>query len=125
MTLRQLWNDSDMWQFRTLMFPGGSQSFRSEVAWRGLSDCIIHDFRGSETTAQREPAAGWIQAGEACWELEEEGWIQTRKLTGSWMKKGGCRQGSLLGTGGRRVIADKEANWELEEEGWLQRGKHT
>jgi hypothetical protein len=51
--------------------------------------------------------------------------MQTRKLTGNWMKKGGCRQGSLLGTGGRRVVVDKEANWELEEEGWLQRGKHT
>jgi hypothetical protein len=30
--------------------------------------------------------------------------------------KEGCRKGSILRTGGRRVDADKEAYWELEEE---------
>jgi hypothetical protein len=89
-----------------------------EVAWKGLSDSTIHDIQGSETTAHRIPAAGWIQTG---------------KHTGNWRKKVGCRQGSILGTGGRRVDAegsilrtggkkmnaDREAYLELDEEGWM------
>jgi len=51
--------------------------------------------------------------------------MQTGKLTGNWRKKGECRQESLLGTGGRRVNADREAYWELEEKGWMQTGKIT
>ena len=47
------------------------------------------------------------------------------KRAENWRKKGGCRQRSLLGIGGRRVDADREAYWELEEEGWMQIGKHT
>ena len=43
--------------------------------------------------------------------------MQTGKLTGNWRKKGECRQGSLLGTGGKRVDADREDYWKLEEEG--------
>jgi hypothetical protein len=117
-TLKQLWNESDIiWQLRTLMLPGGSQSSKMEVVWRGLSDCTIHDFRGSATIAQRAPSAGWIQTGEACWELEEEGCMQTAKHTWNWRKKGECRQGSILGTGGRRVDANREAYLELEEGG--------
>jgi hypothetical protein len=50
--------------------------------------------------------------------------LQTRKLTGNWRKKDGCREGSILRTGGRRVDADRESYWELEEEGWMQIGKH-
>jgi hypothetical protein len=85
---------------------------------------------------------------EAYWELDEKGWMQTRKLTGNWRKKGGCRQGSMLRTGGRgwmqtgkhawngrnkgvgkqgsilrtggrRVNADREDYWELEVEEWM------
>ena len=54
---------------------------------------------------------------EAYLELEEEGWIQTGRFTGNWRKKFGCKQGSILGTGGRRVNEVREAYWELEEEG--------
>jgi hypothetical protein len=35
--------------------------------------------------------------------------MQTGKLTKNWRKKGECRQGSILRTGGRRVNADREA----------------
>jgi hypothetical protein len=42
--------------------------------------------------------------------------MQTLKITVNWRKKDGCRQGSILGTGGRGVDADKKAYWELEEE---------
>ena len=99
------------------MLPDVSQSSKREVAWSGLSDCTIHDFRGSETTAKRTPAAWWIQTDEACWELKKEGWMQRAKLTGKWVMKGGYRQGSMLGTGGRRVDADREVYCEPEEEG--------
>jgi hypothetical protein len=54
---------------------------------------------------------------EAYLELVEEGWMQTGKLTENWRKKGECRQGSILRTGGRSVNADREAYLELEEEG--------
>ena len=40
-------------------------------------------------------------------------------LLGIELKKGGCRQESLLETGGRRVDADRDAYWELEEEWWM------
>jgi hypothetical protein len=43
--------------------------------------------------------------------------MQTVKLTWKWRKKGGFRQGSILGTGGRRVDVDREAYWKREEEG--------
>ena len=53
---------------------------------------------------------------EAYLEQEREGWMQTELLTGNWRKKSGCRQGSILGTGKRRVDADREAYFVLEEE---------
>jgi len=43
--------------------------------------------------------------------------MQTGKFTVNRRKKDECRQESLLGTGGRRVNADREAYWELEKEG--------
>jgi hypothetical protein len=51
--------------------------------------------------------------------------MQTGNHTWNWSKKGGCRQGRLLGTGGRRLDEDMEAYLELEEEGWMQAGKVT
>jgi len=51
--------------------------------------------------------------------------MQRAKLTGKWVMKGGYRQGSMLGTGGRRVDAESEAYWELGDEGWIQTGKHA
>jgi hypothetical protein len=53
---------------------------------------------------------------EAYWELEEEVWMQTGKHTWNCRKKGGCRQGSVLGTGGKGVDADREVYRELQEE---------
>lgn len=78
--------------------------------WRGLSDCTIHDFRGLRRRLS---------------EHQQPGGIRRVKRAGNWKEKGGCRQGSSLGTRGRRVNADSQAYLEMEEEGRIQTGEHT
>jgi hypothetical protein len=44
---------------------------------------------------------------EAYLERDEEGWLPTGKVTRNW-KKVGCKQGSILGNGVRRVDPGRE-----------------
>jgi hypothetical protein len=102
-TLRQLWNDSDIiWQLRTLMLP--KWKFRGG----GSVTVLLMTFGGLKRQLNLH---------------QQPGGFRQVKRAGNWRKKGGCRQGSLMGTGGRKVDADREAYWELDEKGWMQTRK--
>jgi hypothetical protein len=36
---------------------------KMKSVWKELSDCLVHDFRGFETTPRRASAVGWMQTG--------------------------------------------------------------